>query len=169
MKEIWKPVKDYEDLYAVSSFGRVANLNTGKILKPHFNHNGYSVVQLYKDKKAKTKRIHRLVAEAFIPNPKNFPEVDHIKPDKQNNTVSNLRWASGSLNTRNREYSVKAKSQYNGVIPIKNGTKYQTNIFINGKTKHIGIFTDEKEAAKAFNEFCIQNNLKRELNIIAEV
>jgi len=167
MKEGWRPIKDFEN-YFVSNCGHVINTNTGKILKPHLNHNGYSVVQLYKDKKSKTKRVHRLVAEAWIANPDNLPEVDHIVADKQDNSVSNLRWATGSLNTRSRDYSLKAKSKYNGVFPINNA-RYQVNIFINGKTKHIGIFTEEIDAAKAFNQFCIDNNLNRELNTITEV
>jgi len=167
MKDIWRTIKDFED-YQVSNLGEVYSIRTGKILKQRLNHNGYSVVQLYKNKKSTTKRVHRLVAEAFIPNPEGLPEVDHIKADKQNNKVSNLRWATGSLNTRSRDYSLKAKSKYNGVFPI-NSARYQVNVFINGKTKHIGIFTEEIAAAKAFNQFCIDNNLNRELNTITEV
>jgi len=166
MKEEWRVIEGFEK-YQVSNCGNVFSCYTGKLLKEHLNHNGYSTVQLYLDGKAKTKRVHRLVAEAFIPNTEQLPEVDHLNSNKQDNSVTNLRWATGSLNTRSRAYSKQAKSKYNGVIPINNA-KFQVNIFINGKTKHIGVFTEETKAAQAFNEFCIQYNLKRELNIITE-
>jgi len=166
MKEEWKEIECFEG-YEVSNFGLVYSHRTGKFLTARMNHNGYSVVSLRINGKAKTKRVHRLVAEAFIPNTEQLPEVDHLNSNKQDNSVTNLRWATGSLNTRSRAYSKQAKSKYNGVIPINNA-KFQVNIFINGKTKHIGVFTEETKAAQAFNEFCIQYNLKRELNIITE-
>ena len=168
MKEEWKAVECFEG-YEVSNFGLVYSHRTGKFLTIRTNHNGYSVVALRLNGKSRTKRVHRLVAEAFISNPDNLPEVDHIVADKTDNSVSNLRWATGSMNTRSRAYSKEAKSKYNGVHPIKDSAKYQCNIFINGKTKHIGTFLKETEAAKAFNQFCIEHSLNRELNIIEEV
>lgn len=165
--EHWRPVKGYSDLYTVSDFGRVVNLRTGRYLKPSVNHKGYLIVQLYDNGKSRTKRVHRLVAEAFIPNPGNLPEVDHIDTDRQNNVVTNLRWVTGSSNTRNRDYCRQATSKYNGVMKKKD--RWQVNIYLEGKTKHIGIFLEEHIAALAFNKFCIENNLDRELNIIAEV
>ena len=69
----------YENMYEVSSHGRIKSIKFSKIkyIKPKQNHGGYSEVLLYKDGKRKTARIHRLVAEAFIPNPDNLPEVNH--------------------------------------------------------------------------------------------
>ena len=104
MKEIWKPIEDYEN-YMVSNLGRVKSLNyrrTGKekILKP-FKARGYLVVDLLDGtgkKGRKTNFIHRLVAQAFIPNPLNLPEVNHIDEDKLNNCVDNLEWCDRSYN-----------------------------------------------------------------------
>lgn len=103
---IWEWVKGYEGLYQVNTIGQVRSLSRmiiypngrkeirpGKILKVIVNkRNGYCYVNLYKRRKMKGKRVHRLVAEAFIPNPKNLPEVNHEDFDKQNNKKSNLSW-----------------------------------------------------------------------------
>ena len=113
-KEGWRPIKGYED-YFVSSYGRVIRTKTGKILKPAVDHKGYLRVCLYKDKKKKNFKVHRLVAETFLPNPGSLPEVDHIDTNRKNNTQTNLRWASKSANTRNREVCRQATSKYNGV------------------------------------------------------
>ena len=83
VKEIWKEIKDYEGLYWISNVGRVKS--SKQMLKPLINKHGYYVVALYKDKKRKTALIHRLVAEAFIPNPDNLPQVNHIDEVKVNN------------------------------------------------------------------------------------
>lgn len=166
MKETWRQIKGYEDIYTVSDYGRVANLITERILKPVENHKGYLIVQLSKDGKRKNFRVHRLVAEAFIPNPKKLPEVDHINNDRQGNHVSNLRWSSGSENTRNREVCRTATSKYNGVRICRRSGKWKVSIWFNNTTKHLGTFADEVVAAKAFNDFCRENNLNRELNIL---
>ena len=97
--EQWKPVKGYEELYAVSNLGRVKSLNyhrTGveKIIKPKKSGNGYLQVGLWKNGKRKFFLVHRLVAEAFIPNPEGFEQVNHKDEVKTNNCVSNLEWVS---------------------------------------------------------------------------
>lgn len=106
MEEIWKPVKDYEGLYEVSSMGRVKSLNyrrTGKekVLKGKLNNSGYLKVTLCKEGKAKEYFIHRLVAIAFIPNPDNLPCIDHINTIKTKNEVVNLRWVTYKENNDN--------------------------------------------------------------------
>lgn len=105
--EIWKDVQGYEGLYQVSNLGRVKSLIRGyywqkeRILKPRKNHDGYLRFTLCKDGKTKTFYIHRLVAVAFIPNPENKPQIDHINAIKTDNTVNNLRWVTAKENVRN--------------------------------------------------------------------
>lgn len=109
MNEEWRAIKGYEGLYEVSNFGNVRSLARkvyrrfswvmlkGKTLKPA-NIKGYRKVVLCKNGKSKLCAIHRLVAEAFIPNPSNLPQVNHKDENKANNTVSNLEWCTHSYN-----------------------------------------------------------------------
>lgn len=102
-KEIWKDILGYEGKYMVSNWGRVKSLNyrnTGKegILKGVANGNGYLEVILFKEGKGKHYRINRLVAQAFLPNPDNLPEVNHKDENKQNNCVENLEYCSKLYN-----------------------------------------------------------------------
>ena len=105
--EIWKDIEGYDGLYEVSNTGKVKSLNyrrTGKekILKPQDNGKGYLYVILYKDGKMKSCRVNRLVAQAFLPNPDNLPEVNHIDQCRTNNNVENLEWCTTHYNV---EYS----------------------------------------------------------------
>ena len=101
--EEWRDIQGYEGLYMVSNLGRVKSLNyhrTGKerIMKPSDNGHGYLFVVLCKDGKDKNCRINRLVAQAFLPNPDNLPEVNHKDENKYNNCVENLEWCDRSYN-----------------------------------------------------------------------
>lgn len=118
MNEIWKSVVGYENLYEVSSFGRVRSVDRttigktafsddslyhfkGKILKQGNRKTSgmpYKQVVLYKNKEHKTVAVHRLVAEAFIPNPDNLPQVNHKDENPSNNNVSNLEWCTCKYN-----------------------------------------------------------------------
>lgn len=111
MSEEWTDVKDYEDKYQVSSLGRVRNKRTHNILKHSLNKHGYHRVNLYNEFGMKSKFVHRLVAQAFISNYENKPEVNHIDEDKENNMASNLEWSTRKDNinhgTRNERSSKK--------------------------------------------------------------
>ena len=98
MKEIWKDIKDYEGLYQVSNLGRVKSSYTNRGLTGYKDTCGYLLVGLYKNNIRSSKKIHRLVAQAFIPNPDNKSQVNHIDEDKTNNNVSNLEWVTAKEN-----------------------------------------------------------------------
>ena len=95
-----KDVVGYEGLYAVTSCGKVWSYKSKKFLKPKDNRDGYFRVWLYKDNERKSYFIHRLVAEAYIPNPENLPEVDHIDNNKSHNYLNNLQWITRKDNNR---------------------------------------------------------------------
>lgn len=97
MTETWKDIKGYEGLYQISNLGDVKRISSGKILKP-YSHNGYIRVALSKDNTPKHMDIHRLIAQAFIPNPENKPEINHKDGNKENNSIQNLEWCTRKEN-----------------------------------------------------------------------
>lgn len=109
--EVWRSIKGFEGFYEVSNLGRVrtiphysnykGNLERhikGRIKKLSLDKNGYFVVSLYKGKKMKLCKVHRLVAEAFIENNAGLPQVNHKDEQKTNNAVSNLEWCDAKYN-----------------------------------------------------------------------
>lgn len=99
MIEIFKDIEGYED-YQISNLGNVKSLRFGKekILKPVKDGKKYLCVVLYKQGKHKMCKVHRLVAQAFIPNPNNYQQVNHKDEDKTNNQVNNLEWCDCQYN-----------------------------------------------------------------------
>lgn len=122
MQEIWKDVVGYEGSYQISNLGRLKSTFNGRgtrLLRNQITNSGYYSHLLYKDSKCKIKLIHRLVAEAFIPNPLNLPEVNHKDENKLNNNVDNLEWCDhtynvnyGTANQRMRKTKGKRVSQF---------------------------------------------------------
>ena len=98
IEEIWKPVVGFEDYYRVSNTGKVFSIRSNRYLNQAPKHTGYRDIELNVNGKASYKRMHRLVAEAFIPNPLNKPAVNHIDGNKLNNNASNLEWVTNSEN-----------------------------------------------------------------------
>lgn len=92
-EEIWKDIRDCTP-YQISNLGRVLNSKTKKFLSPSMRNNLYVEVTFYINKKSKIKKLHRLIAEAFIPNPENKPTVNHIDKNPQNNNILNLEWST---------------------------------------------------------------------------
>lgn len=109
--ENWKKIADFDN-YSVSDKGRVRNDKTGRILKLNKLINGYEQVSLSKNCFVTCMLVHRLVANAFIQNPDNKPQVDHIDNCKINNCVENLRWVNQSENEYNKDKSRNAKYIY---------------------------------------------------------
>ena len=126
MNEIWKDIQGYEGLYQVSNKGMVKRIEhyeyrptkgqrlmPEKLLKTRLNERGYVKVCLFKDSKGKWYFVHRLVASAFIDNPNNYPQVNHIDEDKENNKMDNLEWCTNSYNNR---YGHKPEKQRQAAI-----------------------------------------------------
>lgn len=133
--ETWKPIKGYEGLYEVSTLGNVRSVDRyvmngnrccllkGKPRKPYFISTGYLMADLFKNGQGKKYLIHRLVAEAFTPNPKNLPCIDHINTIKTDNRVENLKWCSYKENSNNpltREHNKnRPKEVYEKILATK--------------------------------------------------
>lgn len=122
MNEIWKDIEGYEGLYQISNLGKIKSLTKNCILKPS-NCRKYKGVNLYKNGITKTKSIHRLVAIAFIPNPNNYPCVNHIDCNKENNNADNLEWCTYKQNNNHNNHELKRKIT-NVINEIK---KYDNN------------------------------------------
>lgn len=128
MKEEWKDIIGFEGLYQISNYGRVKSLNYNhsneeRIMKLSVGTKGYLQVCLTKNNRRSTKRIHRLVAEAFIPNPLNLETVNHIDEVKTNNHFSNLEWCTFEYNTK---YGTRAERCGNPVMQFSKLGEYIT-------------------------------------------
>lgn len=135
MQEIWKNIKDYEGLYQVSNFGKVKRLQHKrcdrnqimkerlvKVIKP--SNNWYPYLSLCKNGKTKNVYLHRLIAIAFIPNPNNYPCINHKDGNKQNNKIDNLEWCSFSHNNKEAHKLKLNKGNAKNVIQLDKNQKF---------------------------------------------
>lgn len=127
--EIWKDVKDFVGLYQISNYGQVKSLNRiveykngkiycykTKILKQSIDSYGYAVVGLTKQKNIKTKKVHRLILEAFVPISEEKLQVNHIDENKLNNTLENLEWCTTKYNTNHGTSIVRRSKKCNKAV-----------------------------------------------------
>lgn len=148
--EIWKSIKNYENDYQISNYGRVKSLKNKskhKILKEGYTTKGYPQIVLCKNGNIKTYLIHRLVAETFIPNPNKLKEINHKDENKNNNHVNNLEWCTRIYNMKYGK--VKEKISKSNSIKVAK---------INKENKIVEIYNSIKEAA--------QKNGAKECNIV---
>lgn len=155
--EIWKDIKNYEGLYQVSNLGRVRSLDVrtyqknkfgkfqyvlhkGKILKLQKQRNGYFTIDLHINGKFERKIIHRLVADAFIPNINNYQYINHKDSDISNNTVENLEWCT-------QKYNIKYAYDFGNKIPPNMRSVNQ----IDDNGKIIETFISMQEAERKTN------------------
>ena len=130
-EEKWKWIEGYEGLYQISSLGRVKSFYRGEnVLSERLGASGYYHMELCKNGKCKIRGTHRLVAEAFIDNPLNYPQVNHIDEDPSNNKLENLEWVSRKQNMQHgtcikRMKETKRKRQGHPIYIIdKDGSDY---------------------------------------------
>jgi hypothetical protein len=153
MNREWKIIKGYDN-YEISNDGIVRNAKTLKILSQSLEKS--TACEEYKryiiKLKNKHNKIHRLVAEAFVENPENKPEVDHIDGDSTNNHYTNLRWATRKEQMRNTKKPVNNTSGVKGVSWKSDRKKWKAFCSVNKKQYHFGYFDDRNEAEKAVTE-----------------
>ena len=145
--EIWKPVAGYEGLYEVSNLGVVRTLHPREnccTLKPYITPNGYEQVCLYSGNSRKKMYVHRIVATAFVDNPDNKPQVNHIDENKRNNSAVNLEWITIAQNLRHGSRMNRQKRTL-----IKNGKTNKKVDCYSISGEFIQTFNSCKEASKA--------------------
>ena len=143
--EVFRSINGYDN-YAISSFGRIKNTKTGRILKGFDDGRGYVIVQLFKDGNRRNHKIHRLVANAFLDNPNDKLCVDHKDNNKTNNNISNLRFATTKENSQNSKLSNNNTSNVKGVYFNKKAKKWHARIMIDGIQIHIGYYDNLEDA-----------------------
>lgn len=119
-----KDIKGYEGLYAITSCGKVWSYRSQKFLKPRNDKDGYLLVNLSNNGQRKTFKVHRLVADAYIPNKEEKETVNHKDENKQNNCVNNLEWLTRTENnlygtrierTKKKVYCIELDKEYNSI------------------------------------------------------
>lgn len=183
MEEIWKDIEGYEEMYQVSNLGRVKGLERtiirkdGKpltieeqILKPSLDSRGYYFVSLTKNKQPKNYRIHRLIAEAFIPNPDNKPEIDHINTVPTDNRIENLRWVTHKENMNNQTtISKMSNSQQGKHLTQETKEKISKSLKDNPSKPWLGKFGNEHPNSKPILQFTKDGDFMRKWECFSEI
>lgn len=154
--EAWSSIAEY-DRYLISTFGRVKSLYTNIILRQCFDKDKYLQVRLYKERKGKTKRIHRLVAAAFLPNPDNKPVPNHLNGVKDDNFINNLEWSTHSENQIHSFDCLNRKSYWSGKTGSQNKDSKRVLCITNGV-----IYGSVREAERVLK--CSSANISRICN-----
>lgn len=147
MVEVYKTLTEFGSKYAVSDLGNVKNVNTGYVKSINPNKQGYIVANLIWDGNSKFIPVHKLVAMAFLGHkPNGMGEVvDHINNIPNDNRLENLQIVS------NRENCTKDKDSP-GATFIKSSGKWRARVYVDGASKHIGVYPSKEEALEAYNE-----------------
>ena len=157
--EHWKPIDGTDGRLEISSLGRVkSNLRDGRILRTNPDPKGYLKVRVTLDRVKYSFKVHRMVAQAFIPNPDNLPQVNHKDGNKLNNSVDNLEWVSNRDNAHHAIANGLWKSFFAGA-ELENERRRQpvTAITKNGEHLH---FKSVSEAERYFNSRHISDVLQ---------
>lgn len=167
--EIWKPIDWIDGIdgrYEISNQGQIRSLFAKRwcpfnnqfyivkrirYLSPTDNGNGYKIIGLKVNNKRKNYYLHRLVAIAFIPNPLNKPEVNHLNFDRTDNRASNLEWCTDLENTNYSTINMRKPKKSNSGIRIKNG-KYEVSVYHGCNQYYVGRFWDYEDALYARNQ-----------------
>ena len=152
--EQWRTISGFPH-YMISSFGRVMNIKTFRVLRPRLC-NDYLCNDLYSNGDRSTKKIHRLVGEAFILNLTDLPCIDHKNRNCLNNHLSNLRWCTRKENNQNMSKRKNTSSNYKGVSFHKASNKWSAQIKHNDQRIHLGLYDDEAEAGRAYDRKAIE-------------
>ena len=150
LKMEFYPIKNYEENYLINKNGDIKSIKYNIIMKCRTD-TDYLRIALRKDGIQNKYLLHRLLAIQFIPNPNDYPLVDHKDLNPLNNDLSNLRWITHSGNIRNRTF-INTSSKYRGVCWDKRNKKWNAAIRIDGKPKHLGSFSNEEEASLVYEK-----------------
>jgi len=145
------------DNYLIYPDGKVYNQKYDRFLKPYKDSDGYLIFGLYKNKIHYKKKLHRLVGEAFIPNPNGKPQIDHIDRNKSNNNVENLRWATHNENQQNTGIKCNNKLGIQYICYDETYKRYKFQKTVN-KITHQKYFQTLDEAI-AYKETYLNNNV----------
>jgi hypothetical protein len=143
--EEWRPINDYPN-YLISSLGRVKIIKNDKIRKPFSDKDGYLKLNLSKDGIKKAFSIHRLVGIHFLPNWNNYPEIDHVNRNPNDNRVINLRWCNRRMNALNTKKRINTTSKYKNVCFVVKINKWRAMRSGKVNKRHLGYFETEEEA-----------------------